>query len=179
MIRVFLFDKQLIISKKNEKEFRETFGKQFEVVEIINDERNVHDVVSRLERVYKVPVFMDGKMRRKPKFGWKYMTDEQKERNRQAVKAYRTGRAWEPEVKEKISASRAGVGNFEGKRHRLESRLMTSLAMSGNSNSKGLRWAHDPLTGQEKRVRGDSLPVGFTWGRTAEIVDWFRKNRIV
>lgn len=179
MIRVFLFQKQLIITRKNEKEFREVFGKGSEVVEIINDEKNIDDVMVRLEKVYRVPVLIDGKFKKKLKLGWKYMTEDQRAKTVIAVKNYRTGRAWEPEVKEKIALSRAGVGNFEGKKHKIESRIMTSLSMKGNTNATGLKWAHDPMTGQEKRIKGDMLPEGFTWGRTAEIVDWFRGNRLV
>lgn len=180
MVRVFLLNKQLIITKKNEKEFRELFGRGGEVVEIINDEKNIEDVVGRLQKVYKAEVLLDGKFKRKPKLGWIYMTDEQREKTVAAVKEYRTGRAWEDEVKAKISASRAGKGNFEGKKHNLESRIMTSLSMKGNTNSKGLRWAHDPLTGKETRLKeGSALPEGFTWGRTSEILDWFRGNRLV
>ena len=179
MIRVFRWSKQLVITKKNEKEFRDEFGRGGEVVEIINDKKNIEDVTTKLERIYKVPVVVDGKFKKKLKLGWKYMTEEQRERTVIAVKQYRTGRAWEQEVKDKISESRAGVGNFEGKKHKLESRIMTSQSMKGNTNATGLKWAHDPLTGEEKRIRGDSLPSGFIWGRTAEIVDWFRGNRIV
>lgn len=180
MVRVYLFNKQIVISKKTEKEFREAFGRGFEVLEIINDERNIEDIVGRLQRVYKAEVVLDGKFKRKIRLGWSYMTDEQKEKTVLAVKEYRTGRAWEDEVKAKISASRAGKGNFEGKKHRVESRIMTSLSMKGNTNSKGLRWAHDPLTGKETRLKeGSKLPNGFTWGRTSEIVDWFRGNRLV
>lgn len=179
MIRVFLWDKQLIVTKKNEKEFREYFGRGSEVLEIINDEKNIEDVIVKLELVYKLPVMIDGRFKKKLKIGWKYMTEDQREKTVIAVKKYRTGREWEPEVKEKISASRAGVGNFEGKRHKLESRIMTSLSMKGNTNSQGLKWAHDPLTGAEKRIRGDLLPEGFTWGRTAEVADWLHGNRIV
>lgn len=179
MIRVFLFQKQLVITKKNEKEFREVFGRGGEVLEIINDEKNIDDVIVKLERNYKFPVLIDGKFKKKLKLGWKYMTEDQRTKTVIAVKQYRTGRPWEPEVKEKIAASRAGVGNFEGKKHTTESRIMTSMSMKGNTNASGLKWAHDPMTGQEKRIKGDTLPDGFTWGRTAEIVDWIRGNRIV
>jgi len=180
MVRVFLFDNQLIITKKNEREFRDVFGKRFELVEIINDEKNIEDKVSQLEKVYKVPVCLDGRFKKKLKLGWKYMTEEQREKTVIAVKQYRTGRKWESEVKEKIAASRAGVGNFEGKKHSIESRIMTSMSMKGNTNSTGLKWAHDPMTGKETRLKeGSTLPPGFTWGRTGEIADWFRNNRIV
>lgn len=179
MIRVFLWNKQLVITKKNEKEFRDEFGRGGEVVEIINDEKNIEDVTAKLERIYKVPVVVDGKFKKKLKIGWRYMTEEQRERTVIAVKQYRTGRPWEQEVRDKISESRAGVGNFEGKKHTQESRIMTSMSMKGNTNATGLKWAHDPLTGEEKRIRDGMLPNGFIWGRTAEIVDWFRGNRIV
>ena len=180
MVRCFLFDNQLIITKKNEKEFREVFGRRFEVVEIINDEKNIEDVVSKLERVYKVPVCLDGRFKKKLKLGWKYMTEAQREKTVIAVKEYRTGRAWEEEVKEKIASARAGVGNFEGKKHKIESRIMTSLSMKGNTNSTGLKWAHDPMTGKETRIKeGDRLPSGFTWGRTSEMLDWIRGTRLV
>lgn len=180
MVRVYLFNKQLVISKKTEKEFREAFGRGSEVVEIINDEKNIEDVVGRLEKVYKAQVVLDGKFKKKLKLGWIYMTEDQREKTVIAVKKYRTGRRWEDEVKEKISASRAGKGNFVGKKHRLESRIMTSMSMKGNTNSKGLKWAHDPLTGKETRLKeGSVLPEGFTWGRTSEILDWFRGNRLV
>ena len=180
MVRVFLFQRQLIITKKNEREFREVFGRQFELVEIINDEKNIEDKVSQLEKVYKVPVCLDGRFKKKLKLGWKYMTEDQREKTVIAVKQYRTGRKWEPEVKEKISQSRAGCGNFVGKKHKLESRIMTSMSMKGNTNSTGLKWAHDPMTGKETRLKeGSALPSGFTWGRTGELADWFRGNRIV
>lgn len=180
MVRVFLLQKQLFITRKNEKEFRESFGRGGEVVEIINDEKNIEDVVGKLQRVYKAEVFIDGKFKKKVKLGWTYMTEEQREKTVIAVKNYRTGRPWEEHVKAKISASRAGKGNFEGKKHNIESRIMTSLSMKGNTNSKGLRWAHDPLTGKETRLKADAhLPEGFIWGRTSEIIDWFRGNRLV
>ena len=178
MLRVFLIARQLIITKKNEVEFRDAYGRGGEVLEVIADERSVDYVMTRLENVYKLPILVDGKF--KKKWGWPYFSKELQEKTRAASKEYRTGRPWNDEIREKISKGRAGKGNFVGKKHMWESKMMISQAMNGNTNVRGLKWAHDPLTGKEKRLRdGSLLPSGFVWGRTPEVMDWFSRNRLV
>jgi hypothetical protein len=172
-IRLFLVDnKTLVCYDKDVKAFRDIYGKVYELLDTLKDNRNIHDRIEQLRKTYKfVEILFDCKVGRK--FGWRFFNDETKERIREGVRAYRTGRKWDSETKDKISRKRKGKGNHNT-RHRLESRMMTSLSMKGNTNVKGLRWAYNPFTGKEKRVH--DLPEGFVWGRSPEILDYFKPS---
>ena len=66
----------------------------------------------------------------------------------------------------------AGKSNFEGKRHNNDTKAVMSEKAMGNQRVTGLYWCHNPLTGQERRVRDrNDLPVGFIIGRDYDSIE--------
>ena len=75
-------------------------------------------------------------------------------------------------VKEKISASRKGVGNFSGKKHSTLSKRRISHKMLGKKQVEGKKLIYNPSTDTEKRVTDIiNLPDGFRKGRDPEVID--------
>jgi hypothetical protein len=170
-IKLILVGKSLICYDKDIKNFPTKYNKQYEIIDTIKDNRNLHDRITKLQRNYTFEqIVFDCIVGRK--FGWRFFNDEQKERIREGIRASRIGKVWSMEIKERISRSRKGRGNHTIK-HTTESKCKIAESMQDNTNVKGLRWAYNPFTGKERRV--DILPPHFIWGRSPEILDYLRK----
>jgi hypothetical protein len=165
-IKIFLVNNTDLVCCQDELSvFREKYGRRFELVDTIKDSRNLEDVLPRLAKLYNAnDIIIDCHVEKR--WGWRYMSQEQRDHFVQAIKAYRTGRPWSQEVKDKISASRKGKGNFEGKKHTPTTKMMMAMAKVGKPGAcKGRVYCHDPITGKHKRlIPGSELPEGFVWG---------------
>jgi NUMOD3 motif len=171
-IKIYLRGSDLICFDRSIEEFRLKYGNRYELIDTIKDSRNLDDIIPRHCRTYSVEdVIFD--CHKEKRWGWRYMTDQEKSELVNAIREYRTGRPWEDEVKEKISASRKGVGNFIGKRHSPTSKAMIAISRYGKSRVEGLRWAYNSDT--EKEIRCKELPEGYRWGRSPEFKDAFKK----
>lgn len=173
IVRIFLKDKKLFVTKKTEKEFKETFGRPYELVQTLKDETNAEQSAQKLMSFYRgCEIIFDGSV--KKKWGWRYFSDDLKAFVRKRLKETKTGIKRDQATKLKISFSRRGKGNFEGKKHTPISKMIIAEKRIGKSRVTGLRWAHDPYTGKE--VRTIVLPEGYYWGRTSEFKDWISQN---
>lgn len=77
-------------------------------------------------------------------------------------------------TKQKMSAVRKGKSGFQGKKHRLESKLKTSQSMKGKRNLLGWIWCHNGLD-EERRVK--VIPPGWYRGRIPGFMKSIRKQR--
>lgn len=172
IVRIFLKNKQLIVTKKTEKEFRLAFGMPFELVQTLKDETNADSAAEKLKSFYRgCEIVFDGAT--KKKWGWKYFSEDLKEYTRQRLKETKVGVERDAATKLKISFSRRGKGNFQGKRHNAITKLVIAEKRFGKSRVTGLRWAHEPYSGKE--IRTITLPEGYYWGRNPEFKDWIAK----
>lgn len=109
-IRLILVGNTLICYDKDIKAFRDVYGKMYELLDTLKDNRNIHDRIDKLKKTYPITeIVFDCKVGRK--FGWRFFNEEQKARIREGVRIYRTGRKWDSETKAKIARSRKGKGN--------------------------------------------------------------------
>lgn len=173
IVRIFLKDKKLIVTKKTEKEFKDAFGGPYELVQTVKDETNAEISAKKLLTFYRgCTIEFDSVI--KQKWGWKYFTEELKEFVRKRLKDTKIGVRRDQATKLKISFSRRGKGNFKGKRHTPISKMIIAEKRIGKSRVTGLRWAHEPYTGKE--IRTLTLPQGYFWGRNPEFKDWISKE---
>lgn len=170
-LRIYVRKQDLLAFDRDESEMRELYGRNWELINTLKDNRNLDDILPKLCRQYDIEdVILD--FDKKSKFGWKYMSDEEKAELVSAIKKYRTGRPWEDCVKEKISLKMKGKSNFEGRIHSSTTKLMMSIDRAGRYGKHigGLKWCHNPVTYEQKRVK--ELPEGFIWGRGMESKDY-------
>jgi len=145
-----------------------------EQIQSTKDYDNIDKIVDQLKRTYK-DCSIDRRVKVKRQFGWKYWSDETKEKSRKAISRSLTGLLKSEEHKRAISLARKGKGNFTGKKHTDYTKALLSHARRGKDPIKGKRWCHNPLTGEERRLY--ELIEGFTWGRSPEIKDYFGRWR--
>lgn len=173
IVRIFIKDKKLVVTKKTEKEFKQAFGAPYELVQTVKDETNAEISANKLLSFYRGYVIeFDGLM--KKKWGWRYFTDELKSFVRKRLRDTKVGVKRDQATKLKISFSRRGKGNFQGKKHNPISKMIIAEKRIGKSRVSGLRWAHEPYSGKE--IRTLTLPEGYFWGRNPEFKDWIEKN---
>lgn len=170
MIRIYLIDKQLVCFDKGETAFKQKYGNNHEQVGIVKDVSNLTTVLEKLSKQYKtVELVQDVHIKRR--VGWCYKTEEQKAATRTKMSEVRLGRPRRQWIKDKISESRKGKGNFTGKKHSEFAKKAIAFARRGKNPVKGLRWCHNPITGKE--LRSTELPEGFIWGRDKSVLYQF------
>ena len=176
MINVYLRQSTLIAYDKGDKLFSTAYGRGWEKVSVIRDSRNYDTAIAKLKNQYNATEVIKD-CYTAPKIGWRYMTEEQKMKTIDAIKAANTGRARTDDVKARISATMKGrPSNSKGHVKSDLSKRLVAIARIGKDPIKGKRWAHCPHTGTEKRLYEDQLPNGWRWGRTPELKDWLNKR---
>jgi hypothetical protein len=94
------------------------------------------------------------------------------EDTKKKISLVRTGKPRPVSSNLKTSKTMAGKSNFEGKRHNNDTKAVMSEKAMGNQRVTGLYWCHNPITGQERRVRDrNDLPNGFIIGRDYDSVE--------
>lgn len=167
MIRVMLCEQKLICYDKTVKEFRIKYGVQYEQVSVIKDAHNLEHVIDRLADQYKaLSIVYDCHI--KKKFGWKYWSDDQKERLRALWSKQRAGRKMSDFQKAQISKALKGRSNHTGKKHRQDTKENLALRALGHTRNRGRRWCYDPDTKVERFVLGD-IPDGYVLGRNPDL----------
>jgi len=168
MFKVFLYNKNLIVHDKTEKEFRQKYGNNFEQITIIKDVSNIDIVCEKLSKQYKAEIVKDFYI--KKKIGWKYWSDELKEQIREnisySLKRYKRTK----EHSESISRYRKGKSIFHGQQHSEHTKKLISFARKGKDPIQGRKWMHNPFTGKERR--GFQLEDGMVWGRSPEAAEY-------
>lgn len=162
MIHFYAYHKQqlLLISDYPKDKIKNKYGPVFEIVNSIKDKESLEHIKPRITRQF-------------PKYSVKeYLYQKrvfsEETRKRMALAKLNKPRAdW---VKEKISSKMKGKSNFEGKQHRRESRIKTSLSMMNNTNSKDVKYIYNPILDKELRVKDIvNLPEGYRLGRNPKI----------
>lgn len=171
MYKVYLYNNQLILFDKSDKEFRDKYGRQFEQVTIIKDHKNIDTVLEKLKKQYKLDVVKDTTKR--PWWGWYNLNDEeQKEvirKRSESLKKY----VKTEEHRANLSATARKYRHFKGKTHSDEYKARLSQQKTGiSSPTKGMKWMYNPYTYEE--CLGYELKEGFFWGRTPEISDMLK-----
>lgn len=175
-ITVYYRDKTLRTDDRGDKQFYLDHGQAWEKVAVIKDSSNYDVVLERLKKQYSVVDVYENCVRKK-RWGWRYFTDQEKANMVAAVKAANTGKVMSNETRAKMAAAKRGKrGNATGSRKDRVARALVSLARMGKDPIQGRKWCHHPLSGEEKRLFEDQLPVGWKWGRTPEIRDWLKRR---
>jgi len=165
MFRIYLTEKKIVVYDKSEKEFKSKYGSSFEQISIVKDQDNIDSVTKKLQQQYKaLEIILDCKI--KKKFGWKYFTEEMKESNRQKISKALKNRVVSEEHSKAIALGRKGIAIFAGKKHTEEAKRKISVGRKGRIINTGKRWAHNPVTGDERFVF--ELPEGYVYGRSPE-----------
>lgn len=163
MIHFYLFHKQnlLLISDQAREKIKAKYGSFFEIVNSVKDKSSLELVKPKIIRQHpRCEVLED--------FYTKKIFSEETRKKLAQAKLGTTKPDW---VKSKISSKMKGKSNFEGKSHRRESRIKTSLSMMNNNNIDGHRFIYNPTTNKEKRVKDIiNLPPGFRLGRNPDNV---------
>jgi hypothetical protein len=131
-----------------------------ELLTQVREDSNVDGVVNQLMVSYSIDrVERDYKVRKKRA----PLSAESRMKISRKVSAYRKGRKWSEEVKQKISNTMKGKGNHNvphdsiGKQNIRNARKKWKPCL-------GLKWYHDPLTGEERLFK-DNVPEGWVRGR--------------
>lgn len=168
MYRFILYEKKIYVFDRTDKEFKEKYGKNFELIGSVKESDNIDTVASKLVKQYRAEeVIRDCFIKRK--FGYKYWSEETKARVRATWSKNRSKRKLSEHHVKRISEGRTGrKGNHTGHPHSEETKNILALRMTGNKAGLGTRWCHNPETKKERMVRGD-LPEGFVWGRDPDL----------
>lgn len=176
LINVYCRGNTLRTDDRGDKLFFSDWGRDWERVGTIKDSGNYSAVIDRLKKQYNCTEVIEGCVVKK-KWGWRYFTPEEKAKMVAAVKAANTGKVMSDATKERMAAAKRGrPSNALGSKKGAMSRALVSVARIGKNPVKGMKWAHCPNTGSEKRLHENQLPVGWKWGRTPEIKDWLRRR---
>ena len=77
-------------------------------------------------------------------------------------------------TKAKISNTMKGKSNFEGKKHKLESRQKTSSTKKGICTHLKHVWIYSPVYDKERRIeRRNDIPENYRLGRSQEIIEYW------
>lgn len=165
MFRIYLIDKKIVVFDKPEKELKVKYGSSFEQISVIKDQDNIDSVTKKLQQQYRASeIILDCKI--KKKFGWKYFDDELRKSISQKISNAKKGKPHSEAHKKALGESRKGIAVFAGKKHTDDAKKKISKGRQGRIINTGKRWAHNPVTGQEKFVF--ELPEGFVYGRSPE-----------
>lgn len=164
MIHIYSFnkDKLIVISDKAKDKITKKYGHKFEILNSFKDKQSIIHYRDRLER--QSPTFNIVEDY--------YVKKVNSPEARLKMSLAKRGIKRPDKVKEKISASRKGVGNFAGKKHSTLSKRRISHKMLGKKQVEGKKLIYNPSTDTEKRVTDIiNLPDGFRKGRDPEVIE--------
>jgi len=158
MIHFYLIQPNLIIvSDRTVKEVQKKYGNQYEIVNSIKDKEYVEVIKTRLLRSYPQADIKEFYARPK------YVISEE---TRKLLSLRKLGKPRPDWVRQKISQSKKGISQFQGKKHTEETKRVMALKKIGNDHAKDTIWAHNPRSDQEIRVKDlKDIPEGFSKGR--------------
>ena len=168
MYRIILFENKIYVFDKSEKEFRQKYGSNFEQLSSIKDQDNIDQACEKLLKQYKAEeIIKDCHI--KKRFGWKYHSDEIKEKVSKNISIAMTRYKKTKEHGEAISRGKKGKP-IKGHALSEHTKKLISFAKKGFDPIKGKKWMHNPLTGEEKRDY--ELKEGMVWGRSPEAKEY-------
>lgn len=176
MIHFYCFsnDKKIIASDLPVEKIKAKFGYRYEILTSIKDKTSVDITKTRLQKSY--PQFIIEELYQKVKQPFS-------EETRRKISESKKGKPRDPETRAKISAGLKGRSNFQGKKHKIETKEVMREKKLGNQHVKDYVWVHDPKGDKEKRVKTRmDVPPGFSKGRdyysTEPGLFYFLKKRI-
>lgn len=170
MYYFYAFNKEkfILLTNLTKPTVKKKFGLQFELVQSVKDFNAVEILKARILKQY--PTFQ----LKTQVLKFVTFTPEIREKLRQA----KLGIKKPQEVKDKISRSRKGKGNFLGKKHKEESKKSMSLKRKGKRHRLGqtYTWIYSPSLDKEHAYSGKGIPLGFVKGRTPDMKEIIRYN---
>lgn len=149
--------KKLILSDLTQDRVRKKFGFDIELVNSVKDKESAYLIKPRVVRSYQGFEFVEEFQ--KPRY---VMTPEHK----QALIDSKLGKPRSDDVKRRISQSKKGKSNFQGKRHSYETKRVMAARKIGNQHNKNYVWAYNPDTDIEVMVKSRmDIPKGYSQGR--------------
>lgn len=149
--------KKIFLTDLPQDRIKKRFGFDLELVNSVKDRDSLGAITPRVLRSY--PGFELVEEFQKPKY---VMTPEHK----QALINSKLGKPRSEEVRKKISETKKGKSNFEGKRHSYETKRLMAARKIGNQHNKNYVWAHNPDTDKEIMVKSRlDIPKGYSMGR--------------
>lgn len=172
MISFYAFNKEkfILITNFKKETVKKKFGHNFELLTSIKDFTALEIHKSRIIKQY--PAFSIKQQLVTPV----NFTPEIREKLRNK----KLGTKKPDWVKEKISKSRKGVGNFLGKKHSEEFKRKKSFLMKGETNTLGKKWIYNPELDIETLTDEAVPPAGYYFGRSEdmrEVINYNFKSR--
>jgi hypothetical protein len=171
MIHFYAFHKQqlLIISDHAKDKITDKYGPVFEIVNSIKDKESLEIIKPKITRQFSKYQIVEY-------FYSKKLFSEETKKKMSLAKMNKPRADW---IKEKISLKMKGKSNFEGKKHRRESRIKTSLSMMNNTNiTEDHKFIYNPNLEKELRVKDIiNIPAGYRKGRDQDSTDPMRNTR--
>lgn len=166
MFRIYLLNNKLYVFDKSEKEFRAKYGTNFEQISVVKDQDNIDSVCEKLLKQNNASeIIKDCKI--KKKFGWKYFSDEVKDRIRKSISVASSRYIKTKEHGEAISRAKKGKKTHSLPHSEHSKKLISYVKrMQKIDPIKGRKWMHNPITGEERRDY--ELYEGMVWGRSPE-----------
>lgn len=171
MIHFYAYHKQqlLLISDYPKDKVKDKYGPVFEIVNSIKDKESLELIKPRVTKQF--PKYQVAEY-----FYKKRIVTEETKKKMSLAKMNKPRADW---VREKISLKMKGKSNFEGKKHRRESRIKTSLSMMNNKNiTEDHKFIYNPTLEKELRVKDIiNIPAGFRKGRDPDSTEPMRTTR--
>lgn len=167
MIHFYCFSniKKIIVSDFKVEDIRRIFGYKYEVVNSVKEKESVEIVKSKLLKFYPTYIIEDH---------FKKIKTPITDAGRKKISDSKIGLKRDAATRAKISASKKGKSNFQGKKHNNETKQIMAEKKLGNQHAKNLVWAHDPSSDKEIRVKDrGKIPVGYMKGRDYYIMENF------
>lgn len=150
-------EKKIYVTNLPQDKIKKRFGFDLELINSVKDKESIELVKPRVLRSYIGFELVEEYQ--KPRY---VMTPEHK----QALINSKLGKKRPEEVRKKISMTKKGKSNFEGKKHSYETRRVMAARKIGNQHNKNYVWAHNPDTDVEIMVKSPmDIPKGYSKGR--------------
>ena len=167
MIHIYSFasQKMLLFSDQPKEKITQKYGNKYEIINSVKDKNSIQFIKDKMQR--QCPTFLIVE----DYYVKKVLSDEHKKN----IGLSKEGKKRPEWVKNKISKSRSGKGNFKGKKHSQLSKKRISSKMVGKNHVGDRKYIYNPSTDQERRVADViNLPPGFRKGRDPEVIEMWQ-----
>ena len=165
-------NKNIIISDFPSKDVKTRFGHRYELVNSVKSKESVDIIKEKILKSYPNFIFVEFyKPTRRP------LTDKE----RKKISDSKIGLKRDAATRAKISATMKGKSNFEGKRHKQETKEVMAEKKLGNDHVKDKVWVYNSILDKEKRVKDRRIiPNGYMMGRDYDSIEallYYSKNK--
>jgi hypothetical protein len=154
---LYQLDKKIVISDLPSEKVKSKFGYKFEILTSVREKESLPTVIERIKRQYSLFSIEE--------YFYKKRKPRSEESNKK-ISLAKLGKPRDEATRLKISRALKGRSNFQGKKHREDTKEVMAEKKLGNKHTEGYYWVHDPRGSKEKRVKDKKdAPVGFSLGR--------------